>query len=106
MLLPRLPASWRVQGSTTVPKNVIGQKAHVEKARNMIGGKSAGIDWAAEAVAGPGRQPALAPPRQLALSVQRMRSSQLFESFNALFGINGQAIGKQHIFLVLLEICF
>ena len=93
MLLPRLPASWRVQGSTTVPKAVIGQRAHVEKARKVIGGKSAGIDWAAEAVAGPGRQPALAPPRQLALSVQRMRSSQVFESFNALFGINGQGIG-------------
>ena len=93
MLLPRLPASWRVEGSTTVPKHVIGQRAHVEKARNLIGGKSAGIDWAAEAVAGPGRQPALAPPRQLALSVQRMRRSQVFERFNALFGINGQAIG-------------
>ena len=92
MVLPRLPASWRVEGSTTVPKYVIGQKAHVEKARNVIGGKSAGIDWAAEAVAGPGRQPALAPPRQLALSVQRMRSSQVFESFNALFGIDGQVI--------------
>ena len=98
MLLPRLPASWRVEGSTTVPKNVIGQRAHVEKARNVIGGKSAGIDWAAEAVAGPGRQPALAPPRQLALSVQRMRSSQVFESFNAEFGIDGQVIGYQHIF--------
>ena len=93
MLLPRLPASWRVEGSTTVPKAVIGQRAHVEKARNLIGGKSAGIDWAAEAVAGPGRQPALAPPRQLALSVQRMRTLQVFESFNALFGINGQVIG-------------
>ena len=66
----------------------------MEKARNMIGGKSAGIDWAAEAaVAGPASQPALAPSRQLALSVQRMRSSQNFESFNALFGINGQVIG-------------
>ena len=93
MLLPRLPASWRVEGSTTVLKDLIGQRAHVEKARNVIGGKSAGIDWAAEAVAGPARQPALAPPRQLALSVQRMRSSQLFESLNALFGISGQIIG-------------
>ena len=59
----------------------------------VIGRKSAGIDWAAEAALGPAEQPALAPPRQLALSVQRMRSSQVFESFNALFGINGQVIG-------------
>ena len=63
--------------------------------RVAIGGKSAGIDWAAEAGLGPARQPALAPPRQLALSVQRMRSSQDFASFNALFGINGQVIGKR-----------
>ena len=85
MLLPRLPASWRVEGSTTVPKDVIGQRAHVEKARNVIGGKSAGIDWAAEAVAGPGRQPALAPPRQLAVLVQRMRSLTLFQTLNRKF---------------------
>ena len=53
----------------------------------LIGGKSAGIDWAAEAGLGPAEQPALAPPRQLAVSVPRMRSPTLFQTLNQEFYI-------------------
>ena len=51
----------------------------------VIGRKSAGIDWAAEAALGPAEQPALAPPRQLAVSVVRMRSPTLFQTLNEEF---------------------
>ena len=67
-------------------------------AGTVIGRKSAGIDWAAEAALGPAEQPALAPPRQLAVSAARMRTSTIFQSFNREFGINARFVGFWNIF--------